>query len=418
MKTRSFFASILFLIFALLACNFASQFETQPEIGPPPTIVGGVAEQGGGENGTTAVSGTPIPIDPNQQPTVAPTATLPAPRLTLSTLDAVNVRQGPSTRYDVIEQFPAGRQATIVGQSMDGKWWAIEHPGGVNGRGWVFGELVSLNSSVGSVNGLPALPDPPILETEREEYQNDAQRYALEYSKSLLDLPNFGAPDSEQYFATVNARSPQELPLGGFWLTISVHPNPDERPLTDWSERFDTPDNVRSLTVDGNPAIQQTEDNRPKPGDATPESSVGIVDLPYSVVTYIAHEDRVVEVRAITPPALPTDDPFVYYRAEYDAILASLKLKPENAGPLDFDVNIVWRIDPNNKDEAIATVTITARGGDGDYVYYRDGSLRQDGSVFEYRWRACRGNPVSFQVEDGTGARVSKDMFEQVPCGD
>lgn len=413
-QQKHFFASIFVLFLSLLACNFANQFESQPEIGPPPTIVGGSSGATGG--GETAVTGTPPPIDPNQQPTIAPTATLPTPRLTLSTLDAVNVRQGPSTAYEIIEQFPAGRQATIVGQSSDSKWWAIEHPGGVNGRGWVFGELVSLNSSVTSVNGLPALPDPPLLEPDREEYQNDPQRYTLEYSQSLLDLPNFGAPDSEKYFATANVRSPQELPPGSFWLAISVHPNPDKRPLTDWSERFDTPDNVRSLTIDGNPAIQQIEDNRPEPGQPTPESSVGSTDLPYSVVTYIAHEERVVEIRAITPPVLPTDDPFIYYRAEYDAILASLKLRPEIAEPLDFAVNIVWRIDPNNKDEAIATVTVTARGGDGDYVYYRDGSLRQDGSVFEYRWRACRGNPVSFQVEDGSGARVSKDMFEQVPC--
>lgn len=419
MKQKQLFTSLLLLIFSLLACNFANQFESQPEIGPPPTIIGSTSGQTGGGEGTTAVSGTPIPIDPNQQPTIAPTATLPTPRLTLSTLDAANIRQGPSTRYDVIEQFPAGRQATIVGQSSDGKWWAIEHPGGINGRGWVFAELVSLNSSANSINGLPALPDPPILDAEREEYKSDTQRYRLEYSKTLLDLPNFGAPDSEQYFATVNVRSPQELPSGSFWLTISVHPNPDERPLTDWSERFETPDNVRSLTVDGNPAIQQVEDNRPQPDEATPTSSTANGNaLPYSVVTYIAHEDRVVEVRAITPPALPSDDPFVYYRAEYDAILASLKLTPEVTGPLDFDVNIVWRIDPNNKGEAIGTVTITARGGDGDYIYFRDGSLRQDGPVFEYRWRSCRGNPVSFQVEDGTGARVSKDMFEQVPCGD
>lgn len=413
MKQHAFFASVIFLFLALLACNFTNQFGSEPEIGPPPTIVGESSGQTGGE---TAVTRTPLTIDPNQQPTIAPTATLPTPRLTLSTLDPVNVRQGPSTDYEIIEQFPAGQKATVVGQSSDGKWWIIEHPGGINRRGWVFGELVSLDSSVNSINGLPALPDPPLLEPERAAYKNEPQRYALEYSSSLLDLPNFGAPDSEKYFATVNVRSPQELSPGSFWLTISVHPNSDERPLTDWSERFDTPDSVRSLTVDGNPALQQIEDNRPDPGTPTPESSSP--SLPYSVVTYIAHEKRVIEIRAVTPPVLPTDDPFIYYRAEYDAILASLKLQPEVAEPLDFDVSIVWRLDPNNKSEAIAAVTITARGGDGDYVYYRDGSLRQDGPTFEYRWRACQSNPVSFQVEDGSGMRVSKSLFEAVPCDD
>ncbi|MEM7114126.1 MAG: SH3 domain-containing protein [Chloroflexota bacterium] len=391
---------LILLAFGLLACNFVNQFGTTPEIGPPPTII---SSEGQPTAVTERENGVEATAVSTSDPNIAPTATLPPQTLSLTTLVPANTRTGPSTLYDVIEQFPEGETATIVGQNEDGTWWAIEHPAGINGRGWIFAELVSVN---GNSLGVPILPDPPQLSTERVEYKNENGRYRLEHSPDLIVLPDFGTATSEQQFATTNATSPQQLPLGDLWLAITVEDNSDENPLSDWADQFPTPEEVRSITVDGNPAIQQVEDARDE------ETGTG----QYALVTYIAHEERVITVRAITTPALPNDDPFVHYQAEYDAMLASLKLLPNEPEALDFDIAIEWRLDPNDTNEAIATVTITARGGDGDYIYFRDGSLRQDGSVFEYRWRSCSGNPVSFQVEDSSGQRASQDRFEQTPC--
>lgn len=398
----SFSFSFTLLVFGLLACNFVNQFGTDPEIGPPPTIISNESErdvvattpsnsEGGGDEETAVSTQSPL----------APTVTVSAPSLSLTTLVPANTRYGPSTLYEVIEQYPAGQEAKIIGQNEDGTWWAVENEVGINGRSWIFGEIVSLN---GNSLGVPILPDPLQFVAEREEYKNEDGRYSLEHSTTLTVLPNFAS--SEQSFATTNVTNPEALPPGDLWLSITIEDNSEERPLSDWAEQFPTPEGTRTLTVDDNPAIQQIEDSREQ------EEGPGF----YELATYIAHEERIVIVRAITLPVLPEDEPFVYFEAEYDAILASLKLRPEEPEELAFDLEISWRIDPNDTNEAIATVTVTARGGDGDYTYFRDGSLRQDGPTFEYRWRSCTGNPVSFQVEDGSGQRASQDRFEQTPC--
>lgn len=85
------------------------------------------------------------------------------------------------------------------------------------------------------------------------------------------------------------------------------------------------------------------------------------------------------------------------------------------AGPLMISVSISWSLAPDNPDEAIASVSITATGGGGGYKYYRDDIL-QDGPQFTYRWRVCRANPVSFRVESADGQSVTENRFETPPC--
>ena len=43
-----------------------------------------------------------------------------------------------------------------------------------------------------------------------------------------------------------------------------------------------------------------------------------------------------------------------------------------SGGLLTFDYAIDWRVDPNNEAVAIACVTITASGGNGEYIYFHD----------------------------------------------
>jgi hypothetical protein len=84
-------------------------------------------------------------------------------------------------------------------------------------------------------------------------------------------------------------------------------------------------------------------------------------------------------------------------------------------GPLSFEVEIVWRIDPTDRRFAIASVTITAIGGDGNYTYYRD-DIRQVGAEFEYVWRSCSPNPISFRVTSGDGQSARREFGQFAPC--
>lgn len=87
----------------------------------------------------------------------------------------------------------------------------------------------------------------------------------------------------------------------------------------------------------------------------------------------------------------------------------------ENSGPLSFDYHISWRFKEGNAQKSIATVTITAIGGGGDYTYYRDGFV-VDGPQFEYEWTSCSGNPGTFTVTSANGQSLDKQYYSEPPC--
>lgn len=85
-----------------------------------------------------------------------------------------------------------------------------------------------------------------------------------------------------------------------------------------------------------------------------------------------------------------------------------------NVDPLEIEYKISWRLDPQNRSLAIARVVIDATGGDGNYLYYRDG-LKQSGNEFEYRWRTCQPSIGTFLVTSG---KQSADIpfAVEAPC--
>ena len=85
------------------------------------------------------------------------------------------------------------------------------------------------------------------------------------------------------------------------------------------------------------------------------------------------------------------------------------------SGPLSFTYHVDWRLNPTDGGQAIATVTITAVGGDGGYQYFRD-EQPVNGPVFEYIWGSCAGNPGSFRVTSADGQTNKIDYFEHPPC--
>ena len=86
------------------------------------------------------------------------------------------------------------------------------------------------------------------------------------------------------------------------------------------------------------------------------------------------------------------------------------------SGPLDFDYEISWRLDPNDGTLAIAFVRITATGGDGNYTFFRD-DKPTSGAEFEYFWGRCQNNPGWFTVTSGDGQSVTIGYETQAACG-
>lgn len=90
-------------------------------------------------------------------------------------------------------------------------------------------------------------------------------------------------------------------------------------------------------------------------------------------------------------------------------------LPVESQGSLTFSYHIEWRLKDASAKQAIATVTINAKGGGGGYTYYRD-ELQVDGPNFEYVWSTCAGNPGSFRVTSADGQTLKVDYFSNPPC--
>jgi hypothetical protein len=105
---------------------------------------------------------TPLPPTATETPTptiaptntLAPTETIGPPIFTL-TRDS-NCRAGPGTEYDIVTQVAVGRKLEIVGQSqvLAGLWWNVR----VGELGcWIYSEL---GESTGNLAGVPLLVAP------------------------------------------------------------------------------------------------------------------------------------------------------------------------------------------------------------------------------------------------------------------
>jgi LysM repeat protein len=82
------------------------------------------------------------------------------------------------------------------------------------------------------------------------------------------------------------------------------------------------------------------------------------------------------------------------------------------AGPLAFTWSTVdWRPDDPNY---VATVRVTAQGGQPPYTFYHDG-LVQPADTFEIEWRRCRPKPGSVGVSDAAGTYVKEDYWLLAP---
>ncbi|HXF64605.1 MAG TPA: SH3 domain-containing protein [Caldilineaceae bacterium] len=90
---------------------------------------------------------------------VAPAAPeAPTDRVTLTSGQVVNLREGPGTNYPVIGQLSPGNRYDVIGKNEDGSWWQIDYSGQ---KAWVIGQLVSAAGDTSTVAVAADIPEPP-----------------------------------------------------------------------------------------------------------------------------------------------------------------------------------------------------------------------------------------------------------------
>jgi hypothetical protein len=91
-------------------------------------------------------------------PTVTPTVSAGMPYITVTYIEPINVRTGPSSfDYPVVGSLPVGGTAAAIGRSPAGEWIEIEFPDAPRGTAWVY----AANVSVSPPNALLPVAEPP-----------------------------------------------------------------------------------------------------------------------------------------------------------------------------------------------------------------------------------------------------------------
>ena len=105
-----------------------------------------------------AVTATSEPAAVAAAAPAAPAAA-PTDRVTLTSGQIVNLRQGPGTNYAVVGQIAAGQRYDVTGKNEDGSWWQIDDNGQ---KAWIIGQLVSASGDTASVAVAQDIPEPPV----------------------------------------------------------------------------------------------------------------------------------------------------------------------------------------------------------------------------------------------------------------
>jgi Bacterial SH3 domain len=149
--------------------------------------------------------------DLRQIPTVAiptVTGTVPGPLITVrqdTNQEQINVRSGPSTRYDTIGVLIAGQQVPAIGKTPGGDWIQVYYPGVEGSVGWVYSPLVTVPGN------LPII-EPPPTPTPRTTPTIDptlAAQFIVEVPATRM--PTFTAPPP----LSIPTFTPQESQVQG-----------------------------------------------------------------------------------------------------------------------------------------------------------------------------------------------------------
>ena len=150
-----------------------------------------------------------------------PTATpiLYGPFITVTYIEPINVRTGPSSfDYPVIGSIPVGGTAPALGRSPASEWIQISFAAGPHGVGWVYAANVSLSANA----LLPVVEPPPTAVPAVIATANPTFVAAFQVTQTATRLPTFTAPPP-LVIPTYN--NPVDKPSGGIqtgWVIIGL----------------------------------------------------------------------------------------------------------------------------------------------------------------------------------------------------
>ena len=121
--------------------------------------------------------------------------------------DSINVRSGPSAKYDIIGVLIVGQNVPAVGRTPGGDWIQIFYPGVPGSSGWVYSPLVTVSGSIPIV-------EPPPTPTPRTTPTIDptlAAQFIIEIPPTRL--PTFTSPP-QLLIPTFDSQTPAAVPAG------------------------------------------------------------------------------------------------------------------------------------------------------------------------------------------------------------
>jgi Bacterial SH3 domain len=138
------------------------------------------------------------PVAAQQADTMTPSLTVTAtvatgmPYITVTYIEPINVRTGPSSfDYPVVGSLPVGGTAAAVGRSPAGEWIEIEFPEAPRGTAWVY----AANVTVAPPNALlPVVEPPPTPAPLETDTLNPTFVAAFPIIPTFTRLPTFTPP--------------------------------------------------------------------------------------------------------------------------------------------------------------------------------------------------------------------------------
>ena len=135
-----------------------------------------------------------LPLSAAQQsfsPTPSMTENPSTPFITVTYIEPINVRTGPSSfDYPVVGSIQPGETAIATGRSPAGEWIQIVYPSAPQGKGWVYTFYVTL--SMGTL--LPIIEPPPTAAPLETPTLNPTFNAAFKTEVPPTRLPTFTLP--------------------------------------------------------------------------------------------------------------------------------------------------------------------------------------------------------------------------------
>jgi len=133
--------------------------------------------------------------------------------------EQINVRAGPSGRYDIIGILISGQQVPALGRTPGGDWVQIYYPGVPGSVGWVYSPLVSVDGNIPIV-------EPPPTPTPRTTATIDptlAAQFIVEVPPTRL--PTFTSPPPlviPTFVVGATPRGAGSVPMGFVIIGLAV----------------------------------------------------------------------------------------------------------------------------------------------------------------------------------------------------